>query len=314
MNLSSVLKGGGLGLPLQLIAGAVEPALATAAGAIAAGTGGAPAGLVRSLAATAAAGAAKAAGARKSSTAKGGATSKATTAKKATTKASTTKASGYATRLPAGYAFLRDPKLSLEEKLSRFIGMLMTKSEQDLLRQMEKMAPGSTAAAGGSTGSTGGTSGKSSKVSLWGLVKSAIPVLGLASQVVGDTQLKALASQLSGPVLAAACTAIGMPQLAPLAQKFGPQLVGMLTKDVQLDLGQLVGGGAGANAGGGGSSGSAGSTGGAAKASGGDGTSEKAQLMELQRLQDRDKELFTLFSNMLRSLHDSRMVAIQNIR
>jgi hypothetical protein len=43
-------------------------------------------------------------------------------------------------------------------------------------------------------------------------------------------------------------------------------------------------------------------------------TSEKAQLLELQRLQDQDKELFSLFSNMLRAMHDARMTAIQNIR
>jgi hypothetical protein len=36
--------------------------------------------------------------------------------------------------------------------------------------------------------------------------------------------------------------------------------------------------------------------------------------MELQRLQDRDREMFSLFSNMLRAMHESRMTAIQNIR
>ena len=105
------------------------------------------------------------------------------------------------------------------------------------------------------------------------------------------------------------------PQLAPLAQKYGPQLVGALSKDITLDLGLLTGG-AGSGAGGGASgTGGATSGGGAAKSGSADpATSEKAQLMELQRLQDRDKELFTLFSNMLKAMHDARMTAIQNIR
>jgi len=98
------------------------------------------------------AGAGKAPGAKASGARK-------TTAKKPAGKGTAAKG-GYAkTSLPADYAFLRDPKLSLEEKLSRFIGLLMSKAENDLLAQMEKMAGG--AKAGGSPGSTGtsGTSG-----------------------------------------------------------------------------------------------------------------------------------------------------------
>lgn len=265
---------------------------------------------------------------------------KATTAKKSgTAKKATTAKAGYATRLPADYAFLRDPKLSIEEKLSRFIGLLMQKSEQDLLRQMEKMAPGSSAASGGAgstggTGSPGGTGAtggaarpKAKKTSLWGIAKNVFPALNLASKVVGDAQLKQLASQLSGPVLAAAASAVGLPQLAPLALKLGPQLVGALSKEITLDLGLLTGGSSGSTTGSAGGAGSPAGTGGAAgtgstggstggtKAGAADGsTSEKAQLLELQRLQDRDKELFSLFSNMLKAMHDARMTSIQNIR
>jgi hypothetical protein len=36
--------------------------------------------------------------------------------------------------------------------------------------------------------------------------------------------------------------------------------------------------------------------------------------MELQRLQNQDQELFTLFTNMLKAMHDARMTAVQNIR
>lgn len=242
-------------------------------------------------------------------------TAKASTATKKTTgtTSSAAKATGYATKLPADYAFLQDPRISIEEKLSRFIGLLMAKSEQDLQRQMEKMAPGSTAASGASAGSTGSTAKpKSTGFSLWGLAKQLLPPLNLASQLVGDTQLKALASKVTGPVLAAAATAVGLPQLAPLAEKYGPTLVSALSKDISTGLAALTGGGTSGSTG---TSGTATASGSASKAGAADpATSEKAQLMELQRLQDRDKELFTLFSNMLKAMHDARMTSIQNIR
>lgn len=294
---------------LTAITGGLPSPLDTLAAALAGGGAGAtaPAATPRPTAASrASASAGKATTTQKAAAKKATAAKKTTVAKKAT--AAKARATGYATRLPADYAFLRDPKLSIEEKLSRFIGMLMAKSEQDLLRQMEKMAPGSAPASSGSGGASGAAKPKSTKLSLWGLAKGVFPALNLASKVVGDAQLKQLASQLSGPVLAAACTAVGLPQLAPLALKYGPQLVGALAKDITLDLGLLTGGGASG-------AGSAASGGGAAKSGSAEpATSEKAQLMELQRLQDRDRELFTLFSNMLKAMHDARMTAIQNVR
>jgi hypothetical protein len=36
--------------------------------------------------------------------------------------------------------------------------------------------------------------------------------------------------------------------------------------------------------------------------------------MELQRLIDKQKEMFSLVSNILRTMHDTRMTAINNIR
>ncbi len=304
---------GGVPLPLELLTGAAGPGPSASR---AAGSGATSRVLAARTATTGAAGSAsKATSARKATS------SKAATAKKTTARKST----GYATRLPADYGFLRDPKLSIEEKLSRFIGLLMAKSERDLLAQMEKMAPGSTAASASRSGSTAGGAGgaagsaaaapKSTKLSLWGLAKSLLPPLNLASQLLGDAKLKALVTQVSGPVLAAAATAVGLPQLAPLAAKFGPTLVGVLTRDISLDVAALTGGtngSSGTSSNGATSPSGGGSTSKAGPAEGA--TSEKAQLMELQRLQDRDKELFTLFSNMLKAMHDTRMTSIQNIR
>ncbi len=293
-SISAVLTGGAT-LPLELVAGAASKA------AKASGPGSAT-----PTAKTTAKPAAKTTAAAK----------KATSTKKATTtKTPTAKATGYATRLPADYAFLRDPRLSIEEKLSRFIGLAMTKSEQDLLAQMEKMAPGSTAAGAGATTSSAAKPA-ARKVSIWSLAKTILPPLGMASQLVGDATLKKIVQQVSGPVLAAAATAVGGPALGALASQLGPTIGGLITRDVQVDLSGLasmVGLGGGTSASTSAGSGTAGSSGTAGAASAG-GTSEKAQLMELQRLQDRDKELFSLFSNMLKAMHDSRMTCIQNLR
>jgi hypothetical protein len=37
-------------------------------------------------------------------------------------------------------------------------------------------------------------------------------------------------------------------------------------------------------------------------------------MLELQRLQDKQKEMFSLVSNMLRSMHDTKMAVINNLR
>lgn len=270
----------------------------------------------------------------------GAAASAAKSASASSTSKSSSSKTGYATvKLPAEFAFLTDPKLSIEAKLSRFIGLMMARSEQRLLEQMEKMAAGSTGAAEGTSSSSAkgasSGSGSSSKsgFSLWSIAKALVPPLGLASELLGDSMVKSLIGQVSGPVLAAAATAIGLPALAPLALKLGPQLAKVVTSDSTAALDLLTGvlsstaGNAAADrppaptagkesstsTSQKSSSSSSGST--TAKVTATEGsTSEKAQLLELQRLQDQDKELFSLFSNMLRAMHDARMTAIQNIR
>jgi hypothetical protein len=310
---------GGASLPLEL------PDLAAAGLSARVQTpAGSPAARAGAAARTAAIpGAAIATAASAAATRKASASTKASTAKKATTASK----AGYATtKVPAEFAFLKDPKLSIEEKLSRFIGLMMTKSEQDLLAQMEKMAPGSTSAAGG-TGAAKPPAPAKKSGGIWGLAKALIPPLGLATSVLGDAKVKALVTQVSGPVLAAAATAIGLPELAPLALKLGPTVAGLVTSDGSTSAqasappkaAALAAGAGGATAGASGAakpaaaSATTGATTSKAAAAGGS-TSEKAQLMELQRLQDRDNEMYTLFSNMLKAMHDARMTAIQNLR
>jgi hypothetical protein len=167
---------------------------------------------------------------------------------------------------------------------------------------------GGTAKATGSGGTSGsGSSKKSGGVSVWSALKLAVPALGLASKVIGDAKLKSMLKQLSGPVLASAATALGLPALAPLALSAGPGVTSAI-----LD-GKLGGSGAAAGEGTA-SSGSSGASGSGASGSAASGKNEQVQLMELQRLVDKQKEMFGMVSNILRAQHDTRMSIIGNVR
>jgi hypothetical protein len=217
----------------------------------------------------------------------------------------TPKATGYAAGASGDFAFLKDPKLSVEEKLFRFLCAVAQKSDDDLLKKMEEMKGGSTA------GPATGAAAKPRAFSLWGAAKALLPPLKLASKLIGDAGVKSLLKQVSGPVLAAACTALGMPMLAPLAAKVGPQLVGSVAEAVESAVDKASGAAAGSGSGGTPASGST-----AASGSSGTGSAknEQLQMMELQRLVDKQKEMFSLVSNILRATHDTRMAVIGNVR
>jgi hypothetical protein len=212
---------------------------------------------------------------------------------------------GYATgSTSTDFAFLKDRTLSVEEKLFRFMCAIAQRSDDEVLKKMEEMKGGPSKAAAGTSGS-GGTK-RSSGFSVWSALKVMIPALGITAKVLGDAQLKSLVTQLSGPVLAGAATALGLPMLAPLALSAGPKVV----RDI-LD-GKLGGEGptAAGEPGGGSSPGSPGAT----PSTPSSGKNEQVQLMELQRLIDKQKEMFAMVSNILRAQHDTRMSIIGNVR
>ncbi|MBS1108101.1 MAG: hypothetical protein H6Q88_93, partial [Anaeromyxobacteraceae bacterium] len=41
---------------------------------------------------------------------------------------------------------------------------------------------------------------------------------------------------------------------------------------------------------------------------------ERLEMLEIQRLVEKQNQLFTLVSNLMKSMHDTSMVAIQNVR
>jgi hypothetical protein len=217
--------------------------------------------------------------------------------------------------------FLDDPKLSIEDKLMRLLAHLNDKWEKDLQKKMKELKQSQVGddapSAGSSTSSSSAaSSAKSGGIAgaLGGIVKAAttfFPAVGVGLELLRIPAARDVISKLGGPVLAAAASAMGYPQLAPLALQYGPKLV-----DLAAGVAGTVGTGAG-TAGASGTS-SAPSSGSAASKPDGMGLSSDrdAQLktMEIQRIMEQQKEMFGLVSNILRAGHDGRLSVIQNIR
>jgi hypothetical protein len=212
--------------------------------------------------------------------------------------------SGYAkaTAKTNDFDFLRDPKLTLEQKLMRFMIMMAKKLDEDIQRRMEELAPKDAAK---QTSSSKSTASKKSSRGFFGKVVSGI---------LKAKPLRDLLKQVTGPVLAAGASALGFPALAPLLLKAGPAL-GQLFGEI---VGSLDGGGSAPGSRAPGSSKATSSASSSSSSSSGtsgmSATEERLKMMELQQVMEKQKEMFTLVSNMLRTFHDMRMSAVNNIR
>ena len=197
------------------------------------------------------------------------------------------------------FAFLRDPKLTLEQKIMRFMIAMAKKLDEDIRRRMEELAPKDAKNASSSSSSK-----KSSKKGPFAALGKTIA--SLVKKPLGD-----LLKQVAGPVLAAGASALGFPALAPLLLKAGPA-IGQLAGEL---LGSLAdastSGSGGASGEGGGTSSSSTSK---SSSSGMDSSEERVKMMELQNVLEKQKEMVSLVSNMLRTFHEMRMSAINNIR
>lgn len=225
-------------------------------------------------------------------------------------------------------AFLDDKKLSIEEKLYRYMALMVKKADQDLVDAMKEFE-GKKAASSSSTSSatsktindqqsSGGGGG------LFGVLGDVVGGIGsvmgdLGHAVVGSAE--SLAKEFGGPLLAAGVTALGMPFLAPMALQIGGSLGAGLIDGAASLVGLDMPDGA--------VNGS--STwflpmpdsekqGAAATSSTSSGTSssgevdEKLEMLNLQRLVEKQNAMFAALSNVLKSIHDARMTAVQNIR
>jgi hypothetical protein len=212
---------------------------------------------------------------------------------------STAGTAGYATSVSKDFAFLRDPKLTLEQKLMRFMVVMAKKLDEDIQRRMEELAPKDQA----KKSSTSSSSKKSSQ-------KGLLATVGKALSSVVKKPLQDLLKQVAGPVLAAGASALGFPALAPLLLKVGPALGQALGEAVV----SLAEGGGSASKSVASSAKSTSTSSSKASGSAAGSTEERVKMMELQSVLEKQKEMVTLVSNMLRTFHDMRMSAINNIR
>jgi len=218
-------------------------------------------------------------------------------------------------RITGEWSFLSDPSLSVEEKLARFMIAAQKKLDDDLTKRMEEYRA--------RYGEGGTEAKKEDGGGIFGsILKAIFPPLAIADAIFGDLDgfLRDALKALGGPLLAALATAVGMPTLAPGALKVGDALAEALT-----------GGKAGAKkatvpkkADDGGKAGGSGKTAATSKKTGTTkeetgkkeaGTpDERLEMLEIQRLVEKQNQLFTLVSNVMKGMHDTAMVAVQNVR
>jgi hypothetical protein len=235
------------------------------------------------------------------------AAAKATTAAKATgaSKASTTaKASGSSSKSSASdpLAFLKDKSLSIEDKLMKLLGYMNDRWEKEMQAKMDQIAaseaekkkPATKSSSSGGGGVFGSVFDAVQKV-----VAPAAGLVGTVAKLPGVPDLVGkVVTDLGGPVLAAGATALGFPEFAPALLKLGPE-IGKAAKSLL----------AGADAQ---KPKSSGSSSGSSKAL--SDAEQQMVMMDIQRIQERQKEMFGLVSNVLKASHDTRMSVVNNIR
>ena len=210
-------------------------------------------------------------------------------------------------KITGEWSFLTDPSLSVEEKLARFMMAVQKKLDGELTQKMKDYK---------AKYGEGGTETKKDEGGIFSTILKVIcPPLAIADAVFGgvDEFLNDALRALGGPVLAALATAVGLPMLAPAALALGQGLGAM-----------LAGGSTAAKP----KSGSSGTTkdktttkpktdpkAGPKTGSGEAGSpDERLEMLEIQRLVEKQNQMFTLVSNVMKGMHETTMVAIQNIR
>jgi len=218
--------------------------------------------------------------------------------------ASTAAASSSAARATGEWAFLSDPSLSVEEKLSRFMIAVQKKLGDELTEKMSDYK---------AKYGEGGTETKSQESGgfLGSILGAIFPAGGIFDKVLGGLEklLGEALKSLGGPLLAALATAVGLPALAPAALKVGESLGKALASSTTTSKAKTTK--ATTTKSSTGSTSKAPST--PKKAEPGS-PDERLEMLEIQRLVEKQNQLFTLVSNLMKSMHDTSMVAIQNVR
>ncbi len=230
--------------------------------------------------------------------------------------------SGTAARASGEWAFLADASLPIEDKLARFMQAVQKKIDDELTQKMEDYK---------AKYGEGGTETKKDPGGFLGKLLGAIfPPLAVVGDLFGglDGFLGDALKSLGGPLLAALATAVGAPMLAPAALKIGDALGKLLGGASKAAKATIKGGGTttpedveaqvkAKTSGSASKSTSSRSTGSSSKSKGkddGGSPDERLAMLEIQRLVDKQNELFSLVSNVLKGMHDTSMTTIQNLR
>jgi hypothetical protein len=205
------------------------------------------------------------------------------------------------------WAFLSDPSLSVEEKLSRFMIAVQKKLGDQLNEKMNdykaKYGEGGTE-----------TKEKEGGGFLGSILGAIFPAGGIFDKVLGGLEdlLGGALKSLGGPLLAALATAVGLPMLAPAALKFGESMGGALAGVLTGDKAKSTP--AKTTTTPKPTTTSTPKTTTPAKKGEAGSPDERLEMLEIQRLVEKQNQMFTLVSNLLKSMHDTSMVAIQNVR
>jgi hypothetical protein len=218
------------------------------------------------------------------------------------------------------WSFLSDASLSVEDKLALFMQAVQRKTDAELTQKMEdyraryaeEVEARKKEEEGGGWLST--------------LLKVLIPPLALADLFTGgdiDKFIGGAVKALGGPLLAALATAVGLPWLAPAAMKAGAALgdaiAGAGSKKAKAERKDDRGTKEAKDAKGTSPSSKGKASGTAAKkddkkADEAGTPDERLAMLEIQRLVDKQNQMFQLVSNVLKGMHETTMVAIQNLR
>jgi hypothetical protein len=225
--------------------------------------------------------------------------------------AATGKSASAGPKAPAGsritgeWSFLTDGSLSVEEKLARFMAAVQKKLDDELVQKMDEYK---------AKYGEGGTEAKKDDGGIFGAITKIVGApLAVVDSLVGgaDGFLKDALKSLGGPLLAALATAVGLPMLAPAALALGKSLGAMVAGDssTKKTPAKKTDGKTDTK-------GTATKPKADAKTAKGEAGSpdERLQMLEIQRLVDKQNQMFTLVSNVMKSMHDTSMVAVQNVR
>ncbi len=211
-------------------------------------------------------------------------------------------------KITGEWSFLTDASLSVEEKLAKFMQAVQKKLDDELTSKMEEYK---------AKYGEGGSETKKDDGGIFGTILKVIfpPVAALDAIFGGvDEFLVDALKSLGGPLLAALATAVGMPALAPAALKLGEGIAAMAggtkapatkkvpvpskgtVKEVPVETPSTKAKGSSKD-----------------KAESGS-PDERLAMLEIQRLVDKQNQLFTLVSNVMKNVHDTGMVAVQNLR